>query len=122
MQYKMTYRNGKNIREHRAIMQDFLGRELNKNELVHHIDGDIRNNNITNLYVTTRQEHAKIHCDKIKRNISVIQYSKKMEFIKMWESATKAAIELNISNTNISACCRMRIKSAYGFIWRYADV
>lgn len=61
MTYKMTYRNGKNIREHRAIMQDYLGRELLPIELVHHKDGNKRNNDISNLEITTRSEHLVLH-------------------------------------------------------------
>ncbi|MFT9003767.1 MAG: YopX family protein [Liquorilactobacillus hordei] len=43
---------------HRLIMENHLGRYLNKRtELVHHIDGNRSNNDISNLKLTTPQEH-----------------------------------------------------------------
>jgi hypothetical protein len=43
---------------HRLIMENKLGRYLDKRtELVHHIDGDRENNSIDNLKLTTPKEH-----------------------------------------------------------------
>ena len=42
--------------------------------------------------------------------------------IKEWFSATEAASSLGIrSMSNISACCRGKIKQAYGFVWKYKE-
>lgn len=49
------------IREHVKVMQDHLGRRLEKGEVVHHIDGNKTNNDISNLDVCTVQEHNKCH-------------------------------------------------------------
>jgi hypothetical protein len=49
------------IDEHRKIMQDFLGRKLKRNEVVHHIDDDPRNNNLENLKLMTLEEHSRLH-------------------------------------------------------------
>ncbi len=46
---------------HRLIMENFLGRILEDNEVVHHIDFDSHNNNIENLKLMTRSEHTKFH-------------------------------------------------------------
>ena len=46
---------------HRVIMSRKLGRWLRRDEHVHHIDGNRRNNNPTNLLVVSRSEHTKIH-------------------------------------------------------------
>jgi hypothetical protein len=47
---------------HRKVMEDFIGRDLEKSELIHHIDGDKQNNSIENLYITKGvADHAKIH-------------------------------------------------------------
>lgn len=43
--------NGKQIREHRYIMEQFLGRALNTDEHVHHIDLNKTNNDINNLFL-----------------------------------------------------------------------
>ena len=42
---------------HRLIMETYLGRYLESNELVHHIDGNRENNNVLNLKLTTPSEH-----------------------------------------------------------------
>lgn len=48
----------------------------------------------------------------------VDQYTLDGTFVKTWESATDAAMELGLSKGNISKCCNGRGKSAGGFIWR----
>ena len=53
------------IREHRLVMEKLLNRYLNKEELVHHIDGDTKNNDPKNLELTTRSEHIRMHHEKI---------------------------------------------------------
>lgn len=53
--------NGKKIDYHRHIMQEHLGRELSRNEVVHHINGNKHDNRIENLKVMTRGEHARLH-------------------------------------------------------------
>lgn len=47
--------------EHVLILEDYLGRYLNDGENTHHLDLDKSNNNIDNLIVTTRKEHAMLH-------------------------------------------------------------
>jgi hypothetical protein len=54
-------REGTVIAEHRAIMEDQLGRPLGAHEVVHHIDGDPLNNHQDNLTVMTRAEHMVYH-------------------------------------------------------------
>lgn len=46
---------------HRVIMENHLGRVLNKNEVVHHKDGNKKNNDISNLQLLTNSEHSKLH-------------------------------------------------------------
>lgn len=59
--YEKGYNKKGNYKVHRKIMEDYLGRRLNKNEVVHHIDGNKTNNDINNLQVMTRAEHSKYH-------------------------------------------------------------
>jgi hypothetical protein len=42
-------------------MQQHLGRKLLKEEIVHHIDHNKLNNDISNLCLMTRKEHDKMH-------------------------------------------------------------
>ena len=62
-------------KEARKIMANYLKRELNSNEIVHHIDGDWKNNNLSNLFLTTRSAHIKEHLNR--GDIKPGQYKKK---------------------------------------------
>ena len=53
--------NRKQKYEHQHIMEQHLGRKLEKNEIIHHIDGNGFNNDIENLQIMTRNEHTSLH-------------------------------------------------------------
>lgn len=50
---------------HRIIAEEMLGRPLRKGKVIHHIDGDKRNNNPLNLMIfSTQAEHATWHLNE----------------------------------------------------------
>lgn len=55
--YKQIYIGLKRCMEHRVIMERHLGRKLRDNEIVHHKDGNRKNNNIENLQLMIKNEH-----------------------------------------------------------------
>jgi len=58
------------VAKHRLVMEEFLGRELDPNEVVHHEDGNRQNNCIENLKLFPNlSEHMKYH-NILRRNIS----------------------------------------------------
>lgn len=57
-----TYRKFLGRHEHRVVAEQKIGRPLKKGEVVHHIDGNKRNNDPDNLMILDSQsEHCKIH-------------------------------------------------------------
>lgn len=107
---------------HRLVAEAFIP-NLNNYPCINHIDYNKRNNNVSNLgWCTYSQNNSYSRCQIIgglARRIPVVQYDKQGNVIKIWDCATTASKELNILNTNITACCKGRCKSAYGYIWKY---
>ena len=59
-----TYSKTYGVHTHRIVAEKTLGRPLEKGEIVHHIDGNKRNNDPSNLMVMTQSEHCRLHFRK----------------------------------------------------------
>lgn len=67
--YNTIVVNGKHVLEHRVIMEQHLGRNLEQWELVHHIDRNKKNNNISNLELQKGgKEHIRHHIKNMVNN------------------------------------------------------
>lgn len=60
---------------HRIVMENYLGRLLTDNEVVHHLDGDRHNNNIENLELMDRKKHSSMHM--------IEKYSDKPRYVEL---------------------------------------
>ncbi len=58
---KKGYRIVNRRLEHVIIMENILGRRLNKNEVVHHLNGNKTDNRIENLSLISKKEHDNYH-------------------------------------------------------------
>jgi hypothetical protein len=68
--YNRSYINGKKgILLHRHIMEQFIGRKLDNDEVVHHKNGDQGDNRIENLELMEKVDHLKMHAELRKKII-----------------------------------------------------
>lgn len=65
--YRAILIGEKYILEHRLIMEEHLGRKLERDENIHHKDGNKLNNKIENLELMSTVEHSRLH-HKLRRN------------------------------------------------------
>jgi hypothetical protein len=52
---------GKYVRRSRLVMEKHIGRALHDDEIIHHANGDTKDDRIENLILTTRSEHIRHH-------------------------------------------------------------
>lgn len=77
--YKQLRINDKHIDEHRYIMEQHLGRKLERYEYVHHKNGNKRDNRIENLEIMTPLEHNRKHFEKLPKTKICVECGKEFE-------------------------------------------
>jgi hypothetical protein len=69
--YKQITVDGRQVREHRYLMETHLGRKLLPDEHVHHINGDSFDNRLENLQVLTNAEHQRLELE-LRRKVHAV--------------------------------------------------
>lgn len=71
-----------------------------------------------NLQVITWEENN--NKGRKEKSIKVNQYDINGNYIKTFNSIVEASKEVNIYKSNISSCCKGKIKTCAGYKWEYA--
>lgn len=117
---------------HRLVAEAFIPNPNNLPQ-VDHIDDNKENNRVENLQWITNEDNRKkawltgaITLEKnYKRGKDschariVNQYDLNGNFIKKWYCIKDIQDKLGFDNRNISACCRKKRPTAYGYKWEY---
>ena len=62
--YKIMQVGNRRIPEHRYIMEQYIGRKLNRNEVIHHVNENKLDNRIENLVLMSNEKHTSLHSNK----------------------------------------------------------
>lgn len=90
---------------------------------IDHIDGDKHNNNINNLRKITISKNVQsaYYQQKTNSNIKpVSQFDKENNFIATFPSSREAGRQLNLDSSSIIKCCKGKLKTVGGYIFKYA--
>jgi hypothetical protein len=117
---------------HILMAQAWIPNPHNKPE-VNHKDGDCRNNVIDNLEWATRSENIQHSYDigiRVKKSVygkdnplsrPILQLTINGEFLKKWDCISDASKSFLPKTGAISNCCRGKLKTSFGYKWKYYE-
>ena len=109
---------------HKLVFLSFNQKdELTNKDCIDHIDGNKHNNHLNNLRLVTISENVKnaYYNQKTNSNIKpVSQFNKDGELLATFPSSREAGRQLNLDSSSIIKCCKAKLKTVGGFIFKYA--
>jgi len=114
----------KTIKVHRLVCEAFHENPEDK-PCVNHIDENKANNSASNLEWCTYEENVN-HGTRNARSAKALsklvgQYTRDGKLIKIWQSTMEVKRQLGFNAGAISEAARGKLKTAYGYIWKYID-
>jgi len=88
------------IPEHTIIMEKAIGRRLNANEVVHHINGIKNDNSLSNLKLMTEYQHKSLHSKKERKQVDV---KKAHEMLKQGYTVSETCEAVGVSRKTLMA-------------------
>jgi hypothetical protein len=113
----------KHYRLHRLVAETFVPNLENKPQ-VNHKDRNKQNCEASNLEWVSGSENV-VHAYSTGRKVykrPIVQYTKSMDIVSLWDSIREAGRVLKISEHNINSCCNGKLSTAGGYVWRYREV
>ena len=86
--------------EHRFIVENLLQRKLSYNEVIHHLDGNSKNNSIDNLLLLSRSSHVSLH-RYLNLEGAILENKFGTEYYEKWRSSLKVLSLAWLSSNNI---------------------
>ena len=115
---------------HRAILEAYIGEGIPQGFEVNHIDECKKNNQIKNLNLMTHNENinfgtrneriAKAQMNDPNRSKRVQAFNKDGKLVFDFPSSMEAQRKMGFNNSHIIECCKGKLKTHKGLIWRYA--
>lgn len=111
---------------HRLVAEAFIPNPENK-QTVNHIDCNRKNNRADNLEWTTQSENVRHsvrlghYAESGAENKPVFQIERTGQFQNKFRSISEAARITGVPQQNISKCCNGKLKSAGGYLWKFAE-
>lgn len=115
--YLNLYKKGtrKTAKVHRLVSQAFLPNLTNLPQ-VNHKDENKTNNCVDNLEWCTAQYNSTYSNSK-----PIIQLDKNGDFIAEYQSGVEAERNTGIHKDTISMCCRGKLKTSGGYLWKFKN-